>query len=929
MSKALPALLSITISVAAFDGLPHESDRPAQTNIPRVEVGTILNHVGELLQENSLRSIDSAINLLDSAVQVVEEHFGAEDTLLAWIHYRLAECYHSRSDYEASLAHAQRSLDLWGRIEGDQHIQVLRVYNVLVERGLHKLDLVACEQASEVRFGILDSLDRPLSTSEQEQLVEALNDRARLKALQARYDEAIDDLQLAIELLTDEMEEADRLRAALTGNIGWVLGLMGRLSEAERYIAKAGELTKNAYHPRHPLVLTALNFLSELARRQGHHRRADSLSNEEVSLCEAIHGPTNPRFAAALTTRARVLLAQGKAAQAVEAAERAVAVNKAASNYPTDRLMGSLETAGSALLAAGHYDLAVQRYDELLVARRSFLKTVFGYASEQQKLAYVQAYPPIIDALICCALIQPRAETIRTALDMIVNGKGIAVDAVASEHTAAICSNDPMLDSLLDCRKKVCNEIARLSISKHIDEGYVRELLDSLYVRMGEIETSLSESCATLSTRAVQSDISSSTLSSVLTARSVVLEFLKYNGHCPGSRGEGSASPSESYVVATLVPGGEVSLFDLGDAAAIDSLIEIYHDAMSMAQQDHLTGHRQEALSKYIDVSSRLYDRIVGPIRQSLAGKETVYVVGDGQINLVPFETLVGSSNRYLIEDHQFLYLTSARDLIKPGRGIHTRHAIVVAHPDYMSDACPEAMPSALGSGLATRGDSHSPECLGNMFSPLPTTRQEGAKVAEILKRRGDYTVTLLESAQAQEAVVKFPDEVPRVLHLATHAYFCSEADRDAMTNPLVRSGLILAGANRTIGGLDEDDGAGEDGILTALEASGLNLVGTELVVISACQTGIGEVRNGEGVFGLRRAFQHAGAESMITSMFSIPDESTAVLMERFYENWLSGMNKSTALRNASLSLLEDRRRCGQSEHPLFWGGFVLVGDSR
>jgi CHAT domain-containing protein len=138
---------------------------------------------------------------------------------------------------------------------------------------------------------------------------------------------------------------------------------------------------------------------------------------------------------------------------------------------------------------------------------------------------------------------------------------------------------------------------------------------------------------------------------------------------------------------------------------------------------------------------------------------------------------------------------------------------------------------------------------------------------------------------------------------------------------------LILAGANRTIAEMNPDGLSDDDGILTALEAAHLNLGNTDLVVLSACQTGVGDVRSGEGVFGLRRAFQQAGARSIIMSLYEVPDETTSDLMTRFYENWLSDESKASALRNASLDLLAQRRAEGKSDHPLFWGGFILVGD--
>jgi CHAT domain-containing protein len=225
------------------------------------------------------------------------------------------------------------------------------------------------------------------------------------------------------------------------------------------------------------------------------------------------------------------------------------------------------------------------------------------------------------------------------------------------------------------------------------------------------------------------------------------------------------------------------------------------------------------------------------------------------------------------------------------------------------------------------RGDWPTSECLESMFSPLPMTRQEGLLISDLLGRTGQYNITYLESDQAREDALKNLSQPPNILHIATHGYFCQNTDSTQLSNPLLRSGLILAGANRTIGDMNDQDYTGEDGILTALEVSGLNLIGTDLVVLSACQTGIGDVQSGEGVFGLRRAFQHAGAKSVIMSMFAVPDESTSILMERFYENWLSGKSKASALRNASLSILTERREKNEPTHPLFWGGFVLVGD--
>ena len=185
----------------------------------------------------------------------------------------------------------------------------------------------------------------------------------------------------------------------------------------------------------------------------------------------------------------------------------------------------------------------------------------------------------------------------------------------------------------------------------------------------------------------------------------------------------------------------------------------------------------------------------------------------------------------------------------------------------------------------------------------------------------------------------------PRVLHLATHGFFldreisppeaAEEIDgagagsaRKRLTrleNPLLRSGIVLAGAN-TVGDKDAPSNV-EDGWVTAEEIALLNLHGTELVVLSACQTGLGDIKTGEGVQGLRRAFLHAGARTLVTSLFEVPDAETRELMQRFYANISVGQGKLGALHGAQIGMIEARRQERGAAHPFYWASFVLVGN--
>ena len=394
---------------------------------------------------------------------------------------------------------------------------------------------------------------------------------------------------------------------------------------------------------------------------------------------------------------------------------------------------------------------------------------------------------------------------------------------------------------------------------------------------------------------------------------------------------------SERYAAYILTREGKVQAVDLGETATVDRQIARYNQALRT---------QNNQISK---ISRELDEMLMAPIRPLLGDKTQLLISPDGQLNTMPFDSLVDSQGRYLLQSYQISYLNTGRDLIrlqqhKPSQ----KPPVIVANPTYGSSS-----DTPVGDDVTELdAEQRTTDPTTLTFSELPGTAEEGDKILSFLP-----DATLLSEQQATESVFKQIDS-PSILHVATHGFFLSDiaastsygdvrstfgasfalvgSEAEGLLMPdfstttylidrdetLLRSGLALAGVNNRSSG--SSGRTLDDGVLSAFEAVALDLTGTQLVVLSACETGVGIVTNGGGVYGLRRAFEIAGAASQLMSLWRIDDYGTSQLMQIYYEN-LIGKNqgRSEALRNAQLELIDT----GTYKHPYYWASFVLIGD--
>nr|MBA3970977.1 CHAT domain-containing protein [Bacteroidota bacterium] len=316
------------------------------------------------------------------------------------------------------------------------------------------------------------------------------------------------------------------------------------------------------------------------------------------------------------------------------------------------------------------------------------------------------------------------------------------------------------------------------------------------------------------------------------------------------------------------------------------------------------------------------YNYFWKPLKEALGASKKIYFSSDGAYQLLNIYTLQNpETGKYLIEEMNIVLLTNSQDLLQEPSAKLSKTAEIFSYPDYDFIASTTEVKSS--EPLSRYGFMNLQE--------LPGTKLEADTIMKILQLKNWKVNEHLQAQATEDAIKKI--KAPQILHIATHGFFLRDVDEKAndvngmqasiaRENPLLRSGLMLAGS-AAIARDSMVDNTTEDGILTAYEAANLDLGNTDLVVLSACETGLGEVHIGQGVYGLQRAFMVAGAKSVVMSLWVVDDFATQELMSNFYREWLkdpSSDNRQKAFRTAQQKLKE------KFPDPYYWGAFVMIG---
>ncbi len=885
----------------------------------------------------------AALAPVEHAVALLERIHGREHLEVAEALNHMAQVYMALGEFDRALQQYRRALDLRQRLPGAEPRQVAESVGglaVLYEnRGEYSKAVPLYEQL----------LALPLKPMQR---AEYLHDQAMLYKQMGLYDRALPGLQESLGIVEEVLGPDHEITAHPVHTLGSLYVAKGDYEKAEAFYSRALAIREKAQGPDHPDLLYTMNGLANVYRNTRQSDQAAALYERALALTERALGPGHVRMGAPLFNLGAVHAARGEYAAAMRRHEQALAARLAHLDSDSPEVAASLgslaaihaaqrqyteaaqlheralairervyaddhpEVADShhelALVswalgdharAAGHFAAAVDRSEahfrltmsaDSAPSKRLFLSTLADRLSDVIAFAVATGADP--------ARATGREQAGQIALGMLLQHKGRVLDSMTHAMAGLRSRLDPADQALLDRYRDNRTRYATLLL-RGADNAGTGAHLDTLRELQAQAEA-LERDIGARS-QAFQSQVAPVSVAAVqrtLPGDAVLIEWARYRRRDHQAIGEQQRGP-ERYAACILRSAGEPAWVDLGPVEEIDAAVAQWRTALI-------------ANLATVDSLARALDALVmAPIRQHLGAIETLYLAPDGALNLIPFAALRGADERYLVERYRLHHVTSGRDRVRPRTDAPARSApLIVANPRYDLPGNPRR----------------------HGFAPLDNVLDEARSVAALYP-----TATLLTDEQATEGAVKRM-RGPALLHVATHGYFeplhCGDSDgaEDGLAatpdvEPTLQSGLVLAGANGCRGDLADGGGAsGEDGLLTALELAALDLQGTELVVLSACDTAVGstEIRDrwgtptgrADGVYGLRRALILAGAETQLMTLWKVDDRATRELMDALYRNLATGMDRSAALRAVQQAVI------GKGIPPRVWAAFIMAG---
>jgi CHAT domain-containing protein/Flp pilus assembly protein TadD len=832
-------------------------------------VSAALYNLGMLYSDNG--DYPKARSLLDRAIKDSLKSLGPWHPNIAKYFIGRSIIYMEESEYSSAEKLLQNALAIVYKTKGEESVEAGDVFFYLArvnfQRGDYENALAFCHRALRIKENALGP--------EHKEVAEVLSTLGRI------YEKSHDYLKAALRYehalsIAEKVYGPDHPNIAMyVLNLGIMNDLRDELDEAEGNFQRALRIIEKSSGPESLDAATVLNSLSIIYREKGEYEKSEQAIRRSLAIIEKQSISISPGTLNVLNNFARLYEAKGD------------------------------------------IEPAIQMMSRLNEFRERFMSMVIRTGSEKQKLDYMRKdIGQRDDTISLHALYAPNHPVaIRMALTTLLRSKGRVLDAVTDSTRVFRSQINPSNQQLLTQLLTIRSRIATLTFRKRTraESQQISDQISELEKDAQALEARIYDLSASSLGQAQAVTIEQ--IQRLIPEDAALVEMASYSPYNAQYKKQDDIWHPVRYIAYVLHRAGDPQWVDLGEANLIDEETESFLQAL-----------RNPNRSDVKQLARKLDQKIMAPIRKLLGTSRTILISPDGSLNLIPFGALVDEEGKYLIERFSLTYLTTGRDLLKfQDQPKSKQEPVVIANPDFNYNGV-ETKTRRVSA--PTRNSNRRSGDLSRMhFDMLSATDDEARVLAKILQK-----AIVLTGRQATETSLK-QIHGPSILHIATHGFFLpnqdarssSDSDQDAneagkyaiqIENPLLRSGLVLAGANKLKNGKD-------DGVLTALEAAGLDLSGTRLVVLSACETGRGEINYGEGIYGLRRALVVAGAESQVISLWKVDDEATRDLMLSYYRGLMAGEGRNAALRKVQLGMLSDKIR----QHPYYWAGFIASGD--
>jgi tetratricopeptide (TPR) repeat protein len=776
----------------------------------------------------------------------------------------------------------------------------------------------------------------------------SIQNLGRIKQFKGKYQDAEPLFALALKLKKNVYGDKHPEYANALNNSALLYQTMGNFDKAEPLFIEAMGIYENRYGSNHPEYATTLENLATLYKLEGSDEKAQELLEKALVIDKNIYGENHPRYAITLHNLASVYKDLEKTNQAKDLYEQALTIDKAVlgEKHPSyastlynlavlNQEMNQFDQAEikfkealsirKEILGENHPDYAYALYglaglyhgmhkyveakayyDEVIVNYLQQIKDFFPSLSENEKGAFYAKIRPVLESY--------QDFCVEFALSGLSGSKQVVADLFnlqLSTKALLLHSSNKVRNRIFssDNQKLIADYIAwteqKEKLSKFLsysdDELKEKNInINILSDEINNLEKALSQQSELFAKDIEQQSFTWQQVQGALDEKQAALEILRITKRY--------IKDSVMYVALIVKKSSEApELVILKNGKSLENrYFNYYRNAIKFTVGDYIS-----------------FEQFWQPVGENLAGIEQVYASTDGIFNKININTLWNNQlDRFVIDEYNVQNLSNTRELLTPSTNESRTPNVaeIFGFPDFNLSLAGGQNNTASLTRASEFGFSES-------IPELPGTKTEVNKLYGLLQEK-EWEANLHLRQEANETKIK-AIVPPKLLHIATHGFFKSDVVyeqgndygagfNNAEHNPLFRSGLLLAGSAKAI--LSGSKISEEDGVLTAYEAMNLNLDNTELVVLSACETGIGEVRNGEGVYGLQRAFMVAGAKSVIMSLWQVDDNTTQLLMINFYNNWLAGANKFEAFKNAQKQLKK------QYADPFHWGAFIILG---